>query len=369
MSALDVVEIVLGAILVIFTAYDIFQSVVMPRPAVGHIRFSADLGRIAWRGWRNVAVRVKRNTLREGALAAFGPLMVVVLLGLWAFLLILGFALMYNGLHAALHPQPDSLGQALFYSTGRMLAFTVDGIQPVSPSTALLTSLEAASGFGVFALVIQLLFSLFTAFQRRETSVIALDALAGAPPSGVQLLESCAKFNMPEQLAATFTAWQAWTADVLESHLAYPLLFYFRSSHDNEAWTNSLGAVLDAATLVVTTIESGPRGPAMLMHKIGTHFIEDVRRYFGVHDEVMAGVERAEFGEACVRLRKAGYRLRDEDEAWSEFMRVRGTYGAWFNRVSRNLAVPPAAWIGDRSYLPHRGAQPAPRRRTRRAAA
>lgn len=352
--ALDALWIVLGALLLLATIYDLFQSVLTPRPAVGRIRFSFTFVRYGWRAWRYVAQLRKGLQARESALAVFAPLAVVALLTAWAFLFILGFALLYTGLHAELKPQPGSFGATLDFSAGRLLAFGVGATQPVGTVSALLAVFEAASGFGLFALVISLLFSLFTAFQRRETAVIALDALAGAPPTGVQLLEACAKFHMPEQLVATFTTWQAWTTDVLESHLAYPILFFFRSSHDNEAWSNSFGAVMDAAALVLTTIDGGPQGPARLTFKIGEHFVTDVRRNLRIAEQPTNTVERYEFDEATARLERAGYALRDRDAAWEEFHRLREGYGGWLNQIGLNLMVPPAPWIADRSYLPHR---------------
>jgi hypothetical protein len=67
-----------------------------------------------------------------------------------------------------------------------------------------------------------------------------------------------------------------------------------------------------------------------------------------------SGVERDEFMEACGRLEQAGYRLRELDGAWEAFSGLRAKYAIWLNMTVRNLAVPPAPWIGDRSYLPHR---------------
>jgi hypothetical protein len=353
-SATDGVEIGFGAVLVLLTLYDVFQSVVLPRPAIGRIRLSVTLIRFGWRAWRKIAERPHKLQMREGALAAYAPLAMVSLLVLWAFALILGYALMYSGLHDGLHPQPTSFGVALFFSTGRLLAFQVGGIEATGAATQMLTGFEAASGFGLFALVISLLFSLFSAFQRREVAVVALDALAGAPPSGVQLLENCAKDHMTEQLAKTFQEWRMWTADVLESHLSYPLLFYFRSSHDNEAWPNSFGAVMDAATLVLSTVDGGPVGDARLMYKVGAHLVTDMRQYYGIAAETVPYVERDEFIEASGRLQRAGYALRDLDKAWEEFSGLRTKYGAWLNSTTKALAVLPAPWMGDRSYLPHR---------------
>ena len=259
----------------------------------------------------------------------------------------------------------NSFGTAVFFSAGRMLAFPVEGIEATGVATRVLTGIEAASGFGLFALVISLLFSLFGSFQRRETSVVALDALAGAPPSGLQLLETCAKDDLADQLAATFDEWRMWTVDVLETHLTYPLLFYFRSSHDNEAWPNSFGAVMDAAALVMTTVDGGPVGHARLMYKVGSHFVADMRLYFRYKTDAVPGVEREEFVDARARLQRAGYRLHDLETAWQQFSELRTTYNGWLHEVTRGLAVPPAPWIGDRSYLPHRERGSAGRGRVR----
>jgi hypothetical protein len=367
MSVTDGVQIGAGVLIVLVTIYDVVQSVVMPRPAVGRVRLSFTIIRGGWRLWRKLAERPKKLQTRETALAAFAPMMLVALLILWGLFFILGYALIFSGLHDGLQPQPDSFGTTLYFSAGRMLAFSVAGIEATGVATRTLAAIEAASGFGLFALVISLLFSLFSSFQRRETAVVALDALAGAPPSGVQLLETCAKDAMPEQLTATFDEWRLWTVDVIESHLSYPLLFYFRSSHDNEAWANSFGAVMDAATLVLTTIEGGPVGQARLMHKVGAHFVADMRDHFRYEGEAIAGVEREEFVEACGRLERAGYQLHNLDKAWEAFSLLRSKYGAWLNQTTKGLSVLPAPWIGDRSYLPHRE-RAAPGRGQRRVA-
>lgn len=354
MSATDSLAIALGAVLLVAVLYDVFQSIVLPRPAVGRVRLSVTFVRRAWRAWRFMATRPRSLRTREAALAVFGPLIVVVLLVVWGFVLILAFALLYFGLRDQLHPQPETFGQTVYFSAGRMLAFPAGGIEPTGAAARVMTAFEAATGFGLFALVISLLFSLFSAFQRREAAVVSLDVFAGAPPSGVQLLETCAKEGLPDQLVRTFEDWRAWTADVLESHLAYPTLFYFRSSHDNEAWLNSFGAMMDASTLVLTTIEGGPAGHARLFHKMAMHFVQDVRVFTGYRLEAVPGVEREEFLEACGRLERAGYRLRDLDAAWDEFSAIRTKYGPWLNQITKNLAFPPAPWIGDRSYVPHR---------------
>ena len=136
-----------------------------------------------------------------------------------------------------------------------LLTLGFGDIVPVGAVDRTVVMIEAGIGLGVVALTVSLLFSLYAAFQRREVLVITLDASAGSPPSGIGLLENCRWMEMPEHLDEVFRDWKVWSAEVLDSHLAYPILNYFRSSHDNESWVSALGAVLDASTLVLTAVD------------------------------------------------------------------------------------------------------------------
>ena len=158
-----------------------------------------------------------------------------------------------------------------------------------------------------------------------------------------------------EQLRATFDDWRRWSAAVLESHLAYPILVYFRSSHDNEAWLNSFGAVMDAATLVISTVvsEDATEGHARLMFKVGNHLVEDLAWYFRFKNAGVPIVERHEFDDARQRLISAGYNCKEADAAWTEFASLRSMYASVINQLAGRLAILPAKWIGDRSYVPH----------------
>src|SRR5207249_9999915 len=129
---------------------------------------------------------------------------------------------------------------------------------------------------------------------------VTLEASASAPPSGVTLLETHALAHLLGDLPRIFERWQLWAAEVLDSHLAYPVLGYFRSSHDNDSWISSLGAVMDATTLVLTTVEDGPKGWAKLSRAVGNHCFEDLMYAFHLEHDVDddVGVERAEFEEA-----------------------------------------------------------------------
>src|SRR5262249_36272295 len=144
-----------------------------------------------------------------------------------------------------------------------------------------------------------------------------------------------AEDGMRERLAEVFADWEVWSAQVLDSHLSYPILPFFRSTHDNQSWLSALGAVLDAATLVLTTVEDVPRGPARLMRKGGVHLVEDLAQYFRLDEPPSAYVEEPEFDDACDHLRFAGYRLGDRDLAWAAFSHSRAEYAAALNAMAR----------------------------------
>lgn len=152
-----------------------------------------------------------------------------------------------------------------------------------------------------------------------------------------------------------------WGAAVLESHLSYPILAFFRSSHDYESWVAVLGGLLDAATLRITLIDDGPPGHAKLFSALGSHLVGDIGRYFGFERSGGAGVERHEFDAARTRLIEAGYTVRDADLAWLDFAQQRATYAATLNEIAAYFRIPPAQWVGDRSILALRHA-PIPNR-------
>jgi Ion channel. len=366
---LPLAEAALGIVILAVAFYDVFQSVVLPRPSVGKLRLAPWILRPLWATWRWLGTRDPRIDRRENFLGTFGPIGLLALLGFWALSSILGYALIIDSIPGEIQPPPTDFWTSLYFSASTLLPLSYGEIVPIGPVARVVIVAESATGVALIALVISLLFSLYGSFQRREELVVTLDALAGAPPAGLQILETVASHRMPDELRATFDDWRRWSAAVLESHLAYPILVYFRSSHDNEAWLNSFGAVMDAATLVLSTLvsEDATEGHARLMFKIGNHLVEDLAWYFRIKNAGVPIVERQEFEDARERLVTAGYQCRESDVAWSEFAALRSMYASPLNQLARRLAILPAKWIGDRSYLPHARREPARSRQWKRA--
>ena len=350
----QVVEGIAGLLVLVGILLDVFLTVVVPRraPRTGPlVRLSGYLIPGLWSVWRWIGLRQASADRREAILGSFGALMVILLLVTWIAGLVLGYGLLFDALRDQIRPTPENLGASLYFAGTALLTLGFGDFVAMGALARMLTLAAAATGLGVFATVITLLFTLYGSFQRREVAVVVLEAGAGAPPSGLTLLETYARAGIMAELSHVFRDWQAWAAEVLDSHLAYPILAYFRSSHDNDSWISSLGAVMDAATLVLTTIEDGPKAWAKLSRAVGGHCIEDLVLYFGLPVVPEVGLERAEFDEARVRLQQAGFQLQDAEQSWSNFSRLRQEYAGRINALARYWATPPAQWIGDRSPL------------------
>jgi hypothetical protein len=353
-GAIGIVEMVAGLLLLAVTFFDLFQSVVLPRPSVRRVQLARTVVRPFWRFWKWALNRGTRIDRSEARLAAFAPIALLTLFLIWALALITGYALVIDGLDLEFTPPLKNFLESFYVSATTLVPLSYGDFVPEQGPARLLIVIESATGVVVAALAITLLFELYGAFRNREESVVALDALAGAPPSAVQLLETAADPNMDGALKETFDEWRKWSAMVLESHLAYPLLVYFRSSHDNEAWINSFAAVMDSAALILTSTDDPSRGAAKLMFTVGNHLVEDLTWVFRLTVEPNPIIEKSEYRAAIERLRTAGYRVSDGDANWEKFSRFRSKYASALNLMATYLLAPPAQWVGDRSYLPHR---------------
>jgi hypothetical protein len=350
---MDAAFVVAGVAVIAWTLLDIFLSVLVPRPVSRSLRLSARYIPFVWPLWRAAGLSMRDAERRDSFLGIFAPFGVISLLALWEFCLILGFALVFFGLHDQVRPPLTSFGDALYFAGSSFITIGFGDYVGTTVLARMLSLAAGATGLSTVAVVLTYLFSMFGAFQRREIRVLMTDARAGAPPSGVAFLVTHAELDIRADLPTAFVEMQQWAAEILDTHLAYPMLFYFRSSHDNASWIAALGATLDAATLLVTTVQGEPAGQAALFVEVGTHAMHDIADYFEVKQSGGAGVERREFDDARARLKNAGYALRGADESWVDFCRLRTRYAESLNAIARFWAIPPAQWIGDRSSVRH----------------
>ena len=352
----------LGLVVISIALVDVFETIVVPRPSPGRHRLSRYIVLPTWRLWRWLGERTRTEGLsRDGFYGVYAPAAAVLTLVIWLILLVIGYGLLLFAIRDQLDPSPTNLGTALYFAGTSVLTLGYGDIVASGSLARAVSLIAAANGLGVVALVITFLFSLFASYQRRERLVVTLSARAKAPPSAVTLLEAYARLDMVDELPKLFADWEQWEAEVLDSHVAYPLLGYFRSSHDNVSWLSALGAVLDAAALVLTTITGLPRGQAELTKRGGAHLVEDIGNILGLRGDG-AVVDRGEFDEAYGRLSRAGYALEEQDKAWRNFERSRRTYAGRLEALALYWATPATVWIGGRipaESIVHQASEPA----------
>lgn len=349
----NVAIVAIGVATIALVMSDVFASVLVPRAVGWRFRPSFYAWRWAWGAWCHLTWRVVRGNAerREDLLALFAPGMLVGLLVMWGLLLVGGYGAILWGLRGGLAPSIHSFGTALYFAGTSLTTIGFGDITGRTVGTRFFSLAAAATGLALFSVITAYLFALFGAFQARETFVVMLGARAGTPPSGVNLLSIAGYSRTTDDLDRVFVEGQRWSAQLMESLLAYPVLSYFRSSHDYQSWIGTLGTLLDAATLKITTVD-GADGQARILYNVGRHATTDLSSHLSVPAIAQTpGLERAEFDRAYDRLAHAGYALYDRDGAWSRFSSMRADYAPRLNALARFFDIPPLQWIGDREPL------------------
>lgn len=347
---------VIGVFCIFLALNDVFQSVIVPRAVGRSLRVSYIIWRGGWWIWPRLSFRLHpaNESAREDFLATFAPLALIAQLIVWSILLVVGFGFVFWAVAEHIHPHLTSFFQALYFAGTAYFTIGFGDFVGATGWTRMWALIAGASGFGVVGTTTAFLFAVFGSFQAREQFVVTLGTRAGIPPSGAELLVIAQQAGTVEGLPDLMRSAQAWCALIMETHLAYPVLAYFRSSHDYESWVGTLGTLLDAATLMMTTVQT-KSGEARILYEIGRHAANDLARYFRFNDRHQTpGITREEFDHACDRLERSGYTLHQRDQAWERFSTLRRAYAGPLNAMAHYFSIPPLQWIGDRSELPAR---------------
>lgn len=332
----------IGVMIVVVVLDDVFESIVLPRRVTRRWRLVGILLRSVWAPWRALARRQRRADRREGFLSYFGPLSVILLLAIWASGLVIGFAII---LWAAGSPVKSSAAAVRFgsdlYVSGTTF-FTL-GLGDIVPTTSLgrfLLVVEVAIGFGVLALVISYLPILYQAFAQREIPISLLDARAGSPPSAVEFLRRHADPDLREDLNEFLQTWEEWSAQVLESHLSYPVLAYFRSQHDNQSWLAALTMMLDVCALMIAGVEGVPASKAKFTFAMARHTVVDLCQTLWAPPIAPADRLPAQrFEELCTALAEKGLHLSNKPDVEANLKHIRDLYEPYVNALADRLLL------------------------------
>jgi Ion channel len=341
---------ILGIALLLIVLWDSFETIVLPRRVRRRLRLTYMFYTITWRFWSATARRMRISDRRDGFLSYYGPLSLIMLLGIWATSLSLGFAMLHWGLSSTLldaNGDEIGFGGALYMSGSTLFTLGMGDITPHSTLARALTVAEAGVGIAFLALVIGYLPVIYQAFSRREINISLLDARAGSPPSAGELLRRHAESDTAEAIVQFLRDWERWSSELLESHLSYPVLAYYRSQHDRESWLAALTMLLDISALLIVGVEGIPTSPARLAFAMARHAAVDLSQVFNTppHMPSQNRLSPTDLLRLREMLADAGISLREGSDADQKLAALRAKYEPYVSALAEHLLVALPRWL------------------------
>jgi hypothetical protein len=338
-----------GVVIFLVVAWDAFEVIILPRRVTRKFRLTRFYYRSTWGVWKAVARAFSSRKRRESFLGFFGPISLLFLIGVWATGLILSFGMMQYGAGSAVNltAQTPSLYTDIYLSGTTFFTLGLGDVVPHSGVARFLVVAEAGFGFGFLAAVIGYLPFIYGAFAEREVDISLLDSRAGTPPTAGELFLRHSFPNGHEALRSLLKDWELWSAQLMESHLSYPVLAYFRSQHDNQSWIASLTAILDTCALAIASIDEPCAKQAELTFAISRHAVVDLSQVFSAAPRSLPQdrLPPEELLRLRTKLTQLGLKLRDTPEADHKLIELRAMYEPYVYALANHLSQSLPPWI------------------------
>ncbi len=269
----------LGVALLLIVLWDAFETVVLPRHVTRSFRLARFFYRFSWRVWRVFARAIRSTKHRETYLSIFGPLSMLLLLAFWGAMLMLAFAMLLWAGGAVLSGSAGaaSFSTDLYFSGTTFFTLGLGDVLPLTTLARVIAVGEAGTGFGFLAVMIAYLPTLYGGLSQREVNISLLDARAGSPPTAAELLRRHGRQRVQQDgLASYLREWEIGSAQLMETHLTYPFLCFFRSQHDNQSWLAAFTAILDVCALLIAYGDGETKWQAQLTFAISRHAVADL---------------------------------------------------------------------------------------------
>lgn len=337
-----------GLLLVGYALKSAIRILVLPRAAADRLAYA--LFGVSRRVFDRLARLRGDYAARDRLMAYYAPVTLLLLLPVWLFLVLVGFALMYLGCGIGGWHEAWVLSESAL--------FTLGFAREDAPRFLALNFAEATIGLILVALIIAYLPTMYDAFSRREKAVNLLSVRAGNPPWAPNMLERFSRISNFERLGLFYEEWEAWFADLEESHTSLAALVFFRSPQPDESWVTAAGTVLDTAALHLAVVDLPWEPRAALCIRAGYIALRRICDVFRIdYPEASTWpkhpicLSRADFDEACARLAQSDVPLKaDRDQAWRDFAGWRVNYDAPLLALARLTMAPPAPWSSDRAW-------------------
>ncbi len=284
----------IAGVALLITLQDAFEVMLLPRRVQRHVRFTRIYFHFTWTLWAFISRRVSPAPRREHMLGLYGPLSMLLLFSIWAALLIVSFGTLQWVLQPVSIGPPgiSVLSEQIYMSGVTFFTLGYGDIVPHSATARGLSVVEAGCGIGFIAVVIGYLPVLYQFFSRREAHVIQLDGRAGSPPAAATMLCRHAEGGGMDQLNVLLREWEVWGSELLESHLSYPMLAYYRSQHYNQSWLTALACIMDACALVLVGVPALPPLQARMTFTMARQVLVEMAQSFNIPPSRYDGGDR-----------------------------------------------------------------------------
>jgi hypothetical protein len=333
-----------GTVLVLLVFRDVFDGILVPGRVRRRLRFIPYYFHSLWWVWAGFGRKIRDEDSRERMLSIFGPLAMVGLLGLWAVGLMLGFGLIQAGLTPG--PWPRVFLESLYSTGARMFTVGIGDWAKDAPASKALVVLESATGLGFFTMVITYMPVLYQLFARREAHVIMLDERAGSPVTAASLIQNHKRRGAMDRLTTLLADWERWSAELLESHVSYPMLSYYRSQHSDESWVAAMAVIMDTCALRL----AGAVGIDEFQCEATLSMCVSAMRSIA---EILCIAPAEQYGQRLTRDRFYALRekLRDlalpsgDGDVWPRLERVRQSYEPLLAAMADYFVIELPEWI------------------------
>ena len=340
---------IIATVVLLIVLQDAFEVMLLPRRIRRRLRLMRLYFNATWAMWSRASSRISRPAQREHTLALYGPLAMLLLFALWAAALITCFGtLMWT-----LEPPPGHSGgspwsEQVYMSGVTFFTLGYGDVVPHSGAAQFTSVLEAGTGIGFIAVVIGYLPVLYQLFTRREAHVIQLDGRAGSPPNATTILCRHAEGGGLSQLNELLREWEVWGSELLESHLSYPMLAYYRSQHDNQSWLGALACVMDACALVLVGVQTIPPLQARMTFTMARQVLVEMAQSFQISPSRYNGGNRLaadRFNDMQAAFAEAGLEWDGGDEAEATLAALRATYEPLLDGLASHLLIAVPGWL------------------------
>lgn len=325
-------EAAAGTVIVAAVMADVFATVLVPGPAFGGRGIAGWTKALVLPAWQHLsAVQGERRALSN----VFAPSLFALAFVSWLLLLVGGFGLLFHAARDLFEPAIETFSQAAYVAGSSVLTLGVSEVDAQGLARWLIL-VAALCGFSVITASITFILQVQSALHQRETQVMTLSGMAGRPATALTLLETFAALELKEELPGFFRAWRDWSASLLHSHVASPVLGYFHSVDSENDWVTALSVVLDAATAINVLTDEPARGSAALMHRSGARTAAHLCNLYRLPspDAVPVGEDTIErFASA---LEELGYSVRRENAA-ERFSKMRADYRGRLEALALHL--------------------------------